>query len=145
MISFIDDRRPASRHIHGRKFTVFIDCERSVNRSVSRVSASRNCIKMKLLRYALLHCAKCLLRGMRKKVLHYENKIMYYIMRKSYYVMQKLLRYAKNVLCYAIIITLCGNYYVMRRHKQVASVHLLYEAMLEAVNPFPLRSCMNSI
>ena len=41
---------------------------------------------------------------------------MYYIMRKSYYVMHKLLRYAKNVLRYAVIITLCGNYYVMRRH-----------------------------
>ena len=40
---------------------------------------------------------------------------MYYIMRKSYYVMHKLLRYAKNVLRYAVIITLCGNYYVMRR------------------------------
>ena len=43
---------------------------------------------------------------------------MYYIMRKSYYVMHKLLRYAKNVLRYAVIITLCGNYYVMWRHKQ---------------------------
>ena len=41
---------------------------------------------------------------------------MYYIMRKSYYVMHKLLRYAKNVLRYAVIITLCGNYYVMWRH-----------------------------
>ena len=30
--------------------------------------------------------------------------------------MHKLLRYAKNVLRYAVIITLCGNYYVMRRH-----------------------------
>ena len=41
---------------------------------------------------------------------------MYYIMRKSYYVMHKLLSYAKNVLRYAVIITLCGNYYVMWRH-----------------------------
>ena len=41
---------------------------------------------------------------------------MYYIMGKSYYVMHKLLRYAKNVLRYAVIITLCGNDYVMRRH-----------------------------
>ena len=41
---------------------------------------------------------------------------MYYIMRKSYYVMHKLLRFAKNVLRYAVIITLCGNYYVMWRH-----------------------------
>ena len=41
---------------------------------------------------------------------------MYYIMRKSYYVMHKLLRYAKNVLRYAVIITLCGNDYVMWRH-----------------------------
>ena len=41
---------------------------------------------------------------------------MYYIIRKSYYVMHKLLRYAKNVLRYAVIIILCGNYYVMRRH-----------------------------
>ena len=41
---------------------------------------------------------------------------MNYIMRKSYYVMHKLLRYANNVLRYAVIITLCGNYYVMRRH-----------------------------
>ena len=41
---------------------------------------------------------------------------MYYIMRKSYYVMHKLFRYAKNVLRYAVIITLCGNDYVMRRH-----------------------------
>ena len=41
---------------------------------------------------------------------------MYYIMRKSDYVMHTLLRYAKNVLRYAVIITLCGNYYVMRRH-----------------------------
>ena len=40
-------------------------------------------------------------------------------MRKSYYVMHKLLRYAKNVLRYAVIITLCGNYYVMRRHTRV--------------------------
>ena len=32
---------------------------------------------------------------------------MYYIMRKSYYVMHKLLRYAKHVLGYAAIITLC--------------------------------------
>ena len=40
-------------------------------------------------------------------------------MRKSYYVMYKLLRYAKNVLRYAVIITLCGNYYVMRRHTRV--------------------------
>ena len=32
---------------------------------------------------------------------------MYYIMRKSYYVMHKLLRYAKNVLHYAAIVTLC--------------------------------------
>ena len=32
---------------------------------------------------------------------------MYYIMRKSYYVMHKLLRYAKNVLRYGPIITLC--------------------------------------
>ena len=32
---------------------------------------------------------------------------MYYIIRKSYYVMLKLLRYAKNVLRYAAIITLC--------------------------------------
>ena len=39
-------------------------------------------------------------------------------MRKSYYVMHKLLRYAKNVLRYAAIITLCvdGSYYVMRRN-----------------------------
>ena len=43
---------------------------------------------------------------------------MYYIMRKSYYVMHKLLRYAKNVLRYAVIITLCGNYYVMWRHSR---------------------------
>ena len=41
---------------------------------------------------------------------------MYYIMRKSYYVMHKLLRYAKKVLRYAVIITLCGHYYVMWRH-----------------------------
>ena len=33
--------------------------------------------------------------------------------------MHKLLRYAKNVLRYAVIITLCGNYYVMRRHTRV--------------------------
>ena len=33
--------------------------------------------------------------------------------------MHKLLRYAKNVLRYAVIITLCGNYYVMRRHNEV--------------------------
>ena len=39
-------------------------------------------------------------------------------MRKSYYVMHKLLRYAKNVLRYAVIITLCGKYYVMRRHRR---------------------------
>ena len=45
---------------------------------------------------------------------------MYYIMRKSYYVMHKLLRYAKNVLRYAVIITLCGNYYVMWRHKRLS-------------------------
>ena len=32
---------------------------------------------------------------------------MYYIMRKSNYVMHKLLRYTKNVLRYAAIITLC--------------------------------------
>ena len=32
---------------------------------------------------------------------------MYYIMRKSYYDMHKLLRYAKNILHYAAIITLC--------------------------------------
>ena len=32
---------------------------------------------------------------------------MFYIMRKSHYVMHKLLRYAKNVLRYAAIITLC--------------------------------------
>ena len=32
---------------------------------------------------------------------------MYYIMRTSYYVMHKLLRYAKNVLRYAAIISLC--------------------------------------
>ena len=43
---------------------------------------------------------------------------MYYIMRKSYYVMHKILRYAKNVLRYAVIIILCGNYYVMRRHRR---------------------------
>ena len=36
------------------------------------------------------------------------HNIMYHIMRKSYYVMQKLLRYAKNVLHYTTIITLCG-------------------------------------
>ena len=41
---------------------------------------------------------------------------MYYIMRKSYCVMHKLLRYATKLLRYAVIITLCGNYYVMRRH-----------------------------
>ena len=46
---------------------------------------------------------------------------MYYIMRKSYYVVHKLLRYAKNVLRYAVIITLCGNYYVMRRHKRASA------------------------
>ena len=53
---------------------------------------------------------------------------MYYIMRKSYYVMHKLLRYAKNalryaknVLRYAVIITLCGNYYVMWRHKRACN------------------------
>ena len=40
---------------------------------------------------------------------------MYYIMRKIYYVMHKLLRYAKHLLRYAVIITLCGNYYVMRK------------------------------
>ena len=43
---------------------------------------------------------------------------MYYIMRKSYYVMHKLLRYAKKLLRYAVIITLCGKYYVMRRHRR---------------------------
>ena len=43
---------------------------------------------------------------------------MYYIMRKSYYVLHKLLRYAKKLLRYAVIITLCGNYYVMRRHRR---------------------------
>ena len=43
---------------------------------------------------------------------------MYYIMRKSYFVMHKLLHYAKNVLRYAVIITLCGNYYFMWRHKR---------------------------
>ena len=32
---------------------------------------------------------------------------MYYIMLNSYYVMHKLFRYAKNVLRYAAIITLC--------------------------------------
>ena len=32
---------------------------------------------------------------------------MYYIMRKSYYAMHKLLLFAKNVLRYAAIITLC--------------------------------------
>ena len=37
-------------------------------------------------------------------------------MRKSYYFMHRLLRYAKNVLRYAVIITLCGNYYVMWNH-----------------------------
>ena len=42
-------------------------------------------------------------------------------MRKSYYVMHKLLRYAENVLRYAVIITLCGNYYVMRRHTRPPS------------------------
>ena len=47
---------------------------------------------------------------------------MYYIMRKSYYVMHKLLRYAKNVLRYAVIITLCGNYYVMWRQTRVILV-----------------------
>ena len=47
---------------------------------------------------------------------------MYYIMRKSYYVMHKLLRYAKHVLRYAVIITLCGNYYVMRRHNRAFAV-----------------------
>ena len=46
---------------------------------------------------------------------------MYYIKQKSYYVMHKLLRYATNVLRYAVIITLCGNYYVMRRHNRSAS------------------------
>ena len=44
---------------------------------------------------------------------------MYYIMRKSYYVMHKVLRYAKKLLRYAVIITLCGNYYVMWRHNRV--------------------------
>ena len=48
---------------------------------------------------------------------------MYYIMRKSYYVMHKLLRYAKNVLRYAVIITLCGNYYVMRRHTRAKETY----------------------
>ena len=51
---------------------------------------------------------------------------MYYIMRKSYYVMHKLLRYAKNVLRYAVIITLCGNYYVMRRHSRVQIITYNY-------------------
>ncbi len=49
---------------------------------------------------------------------YYVMRKMCYIMRKSYYVMHKLLRYAKNVLRYAVIITLCGNYYVMRRHNR---------------------------
>ena len=48
---------------------------------------------------------------------------MYYIMRNSYYVMHKVLRYAKNVLRYAVIITLCANYYVMWRHSEHAFVH----------------------
>ena len=45
-------------------------------------------------------------------------------MRKSYYVMHKLLLYAKNVLSYSVIITLCGNYYVMRRHTRPPLVRM---------------------
>ena len=49
---------------------------------------------------------------------------MYYIMRKSDYVMHKLLRYAKKLLRYAVSITLCGNYYVMRRHRRTLFIAL---------------------
>ena len=59
---------------------------------------------------------------MRKKCVTLCGYKMYYIMRKSYYVMHTLLRYAKNVLRYAVIITLCGNYYVMWRHKRLSLV-----------------------
>ena len=61
---------------------------------------------------------------------------MYYIMQKSYYVMHKLLRYAKNVLRYAVIITLCGNYYVMRRHKRAC---LVGKADVVGLNELPPR------
>ena len=62
---------------------------------------------------------------------------MYYIMRKSYYVMHKLLRYANNVLRYAVIITLCGNYYVMWRHTESDNflfLPILLDAQTEGIS-----------
>ena len=55
-------------------------------------------------------------------------------MRKSYYVMHKLLRYAKNVLCYAVIITLCGNYYVMWRHTRSPNYLLTCSYLLKVLS-----------
>ena len=128
MRSFIDERRPASRHIQGRKFTVFIDCERfRSNRSVrsgKRQAASTNnttvlwtLIFPSYYRHNICVITLCeVIITLCEKSVTLCGHNMYYIMRKSYYVMQQLLCSAKNVLRYAIIITLCGNYYIMRHH-----------------------------
>ena len=65
----------------------------------------------------------------------------YYIMRKSYYVMHKFITLCEKVITLCVIITLCGNYYVMRRHnvyaltlvRLVADFRDFYIGLLELV------------
>ena len=64
---------------------------------------------------------------------------MYYIMRKSYFVMQNLLGYVrpmrKKYMGYAIIITLCVNYYVMGRHTRARVCIDLYVLLQYKITP----------
>ena len=53
-------------------------------------------------------------------MLHYADIKCITLCEKVITLCTSLLRYAKKLLRYAVIITLCGNYYVMRRHKHVA-------------------------